>query len=484
MAADTKETLSRSGEPEVWLVLLLPALAGALGWGIRGQYGHETGAMIPGVLVGLTLVLLLCPKIPALTAVRAVALLTLGMSVGGAMTYGQTIGLTQDAVLIGNWGALRWGLFGLFLKGGIWIGLAGALLGLALSETRYRAVELGLLVLVMVFLAFAGLTLLNMPFDPANHKLPLLYFSEHWEWKPDQRLQPRAECWGGLLVALLGLVLYSVVGRRDALTWRLAGWGFLAGGVGFFLGQSVQVFHAWNPQLFAEGKLAKLDASLNWWNIMETIFGGVFGALLALGVWLNRHLIKPVEEREPVELTPGMEWMLLAVHLTAILFAEFYSSLYFDYFMGLGLTMILIPVPAVAAGRLWPYFLTLPVVLAPIAGKTFRTLCLNAEQLPLWAGALLYVALPVVVTTAAAILLSQSDRQKQPSILSVRTMLLLTTWLYFLLNFAMFDLPLPWKEWTPRTLNNLVFSVCAVVLTVGAVLVHRQPANAGQKAKG
>ena len=34
-------------------VLSLAAAAGGLGWGIRGQYGHETGAMIAGVLVGL-----------------------------------------------------------------------------------------------------------------------------------------------------------------------------------------------------------------------------------------------------------------------------------------------------------------------------------------------------------------------------------------------------------------------------------------------
>ncbi len=28
------------------------------------------------------------------------------------MTYGQTIGLTQDRELVGNWEALRWGMLG------------------------------------------------------------------------------------------------------------------------------------------------------------------------------------------------------------------------------------------------------------------------------------------------------------------------------------------------------------------------------------
>ena len=31
------------------------SLAGGMGWWIRGQYGHETGAMIAGLLVALVL---------------------------------------------------------------------------------------------------------------------------------------------------------------------------------------------------------------------------------------------------------------------------------------------------------------------------------------------------------------------------------------------------------------------------------------------
>lgn len=40
--------------PSRWPAVLFPALAGGMGWGIRGQYGHETGAMIAGLLVSLT----------------------------------------------------------------------------------------------------------------------------------------------------------------------------------------------------------------------------------------------------------------------------------------------------------------------------------------------------------------------------------------------------------------------------------------------
>src|SRR3989304_114169 len=138
---------SPDGSPRLALVILLAAMAGGMGWGIRGQYGHETGAMIAGVLVGFTCVLLFVPRGTSLRAARVVALIAVGVSFGGSMTYGQTIGLTQDAVLIGNWAALRWGLLGLFIKGGIWIAFAGAFLGIGLSGKRYGPLQLPLPIL-------------------------------------------------------------------------------------------------------------------------------------------------------------------------------------------------------------------------------------------------------------------------------------------------------------------------------------------------
>ena len=113
--------------------MLFTALAGGMGWGIRGQYGHETGAMLAGLLVALVLVYLFGYHLSSLSAARAVALATVAIGFGGSMTYGQTLGLTQDAPLIGNMAALRWGLLGTFIKGSIWIGYFGLFLGLGLG---------------------------------------------------------------------------------------------------------------------------------------------------------------------------------------------------------------------------------------------------------------------------------------------------------------------------------------------------------------
>ena len=126
---------------------MLSALAAGMGWGIRGQYGHESGAMIAGVLASTTLVMLFVPVANSLTAARAAAMMTVAIGVGGSMTYGQTVGLTHDAPLVGNWQALRWGMMGLFVKGGIWIGFAGAFLGMGLGHAQYRPLEIIALVL-------------------------------------------------------------------------------------------------------------------------------------------------------------------------------------------------------------------------------------------------------------------------------------------------------------------------------------------------
>ena len=50
--------MSRDRTPSLLPSMLFTAMAGGMGWGIRGQYGHGTGAMIAGVLVGLMLVLI------------------------------------------------------------------------------------------------------------------------------------------------------------------------------------------------------------------------------------------------------------------------------------------------------------------------------------------------------------------------------------------------------------------------------------------
>ena len=457
-----------------WQPVLLGALAGGMGWGIRGQYGHETGAMIAGLLMSLVLAHLFRPHAVTLPVARAVAWCTVAIGFGGSMTYGQTIGLTQDGPLIGNWAALAWGMLGLAIKGGIWIGFAGVFLGMGLSGRQYRPLELLLLMAGLLVLFVLGTSLLNAPFDPANKILPRIYFSDDWRWEPEAALKPRREVWGGLLLALLGLVLDVAVRKRDALARNLGLWAVLAGALGFPLGQSLQAAHAWNREAFATGTWASVDPLVNWWNLMEITFGATAGAGLGRGLWLNRRRLGELRAAERGAIAPLVGWGLLALHASLLVAVEFGKWPVVDAVYDTGLVAGIIPVVAIAGTRWWPCALALPITVLPIAGKTLVALAYAEPTVGRVPGWITCVLIPLALTAWAAAWWSRDPRPLQPSHRFTRFTLVLATWLYFSLNFARFDFPWPWAAWTQRTPSALVFLACAVGLTVVALALPVQ----------
>lgn len=464
----------------LWKPVLFAALAGGLGWGIRGQYGHETGAMIAGLLVSLVLAVVFCPDAPAAPVIRAVAWGTVAIGFGGSMTYGQTVGLTHDPELVGRWDALRWGMLGLAIKGSLWIGFAGVFLGMALGGVPYRTREMVLVMLGMLALCTVGIWLLNSPYDPAHRVLPRIYFSDDWRWEPNANLKPRREVWGGFLAALLGLLAYTRFVRRDPLAAPLGLWAMLGGALGFPLGQSLQAWHAWNRAEFQTGFWARLDPHLNWWNFMETTFGTIMGAVLGLGLWTLRHRIAigrttAAPSPPPPPLPLPIEIVLLAVHVSLLVAVEFLSIPTVDRLYDFGLGLGFIPVIAVARGRWWPMAVLFPITVIPIAGKTYVNLVTEAHALPPAAGALLYLILPIALGLAAAVRLGIRVRDGRPAGDVVGPALLIATWLYFGLNFAFFRFPWPWAGWTSRTPNGIIYTVCALALTALALSLRRRP---------
>lgn len=468
-------TSSNSSVP-LWKPVLFTALAGGLGWGIRGQYGHETGAMIAGLLVCLTLALLFCPDASAAPVVRAVAWGTIAIGFGGSMTYGQTVGLTHDPELVGHADAWRWGMLGLAIKGSLWIGFAGAFLGMGLGGVTYRTRELVLVMLGLLALSSLGIWLLNSPFDPAHRVLPKIYFSDDWHWEPGANLKPRREVWGGFLFALLGLLAYTRFVRRDPLAAPLGLWTMLAGAVGFPAGQSLQAYHAWHRADFQTGFWAPLEPHLNWWNMMETTFGTVFGAILGLGLWTLRHRIAVDRTTaRPPSLPVPIEVCLLIVHVGLLVTVEFFNVPWVERLYDPGLGLGFIPIIAVAGGRWWPLAVLFPITVIPIAGKTYQNLVLEAHALPVEVGILVYVVIPVAVCSAAAVLLHRRVRAGCLADDVLRPALVLATWLYFGLNYAFFRFPWPWATWTVRTPNAILFTIAAVGLTALVWASRRRP---------
>ncbi len=78
------------------------------------------------------------------------------------------------------------------------------------------------------------------------------------------------------------------------------------------------------------------------------------------------------------------------------------------------------------------------------------------------------------INVGAFLILHHAKRRQPKRYHFARIGLLLCTWMYFLLNYAFFRFPWPWAEWTGRTPNGIIFTVCAVGLTLAALIGTRR----------
>ena len=79
-----------------WRFVLLRALSLSIGWGIRGNFGHEFGAMVPGALAAMAAVLL-AGREDWWRRIHYFAMFgALGWSFGGSISYMQVIAYTHS----------------------------------------------------------------------------------------------------------------------------------------------------------------------------------------------------------------------------------------------------------------------------------------------------------------------------------------------------------------------------------------------------
>jgi hypothetical protein len=477
---NSDELPNRWGKP--WILVLVGALAGGAGWGIRGQYGHESGASMAALHVALVLGMWLSSIVPPLRLLRALGMAVAAAGYGGCMTYGQTLGLTQDAALVGNWDAWRWGMTGVFLKGGLWIAFFGLFLGIGLSRKNYLTADIAVMAVLSVFVLFIGVAMFNEPFDPSQKKLPAIYFSDSWIWEPDAELSPRRERWGGLLLILIFWLSWCVAEKRDLLPLRFAIAGFIAGGSGFFLGQCLQSWNAWTP-----GFLSFFKPGINWWNFMETTFGFIWGGGMAFAVWLWRYHIHTGQDPE-INSTAGsgrepspsllLEWTSAIVMASAFMVWNLGSFTYFDRFADLAWTMIIVPLVMIHRGRVWPWFYLAVVVMLPIAGKTVREMAYRSEPVSEPVAWIVAGVTPLLLASLVFTVVHLSDSDSPSVSLAFRQSMavaaVVLSWTFHALNFIFFEEPWPWASWTSRTPNEIVFLIAAVAITMMAVHTFRQ----------
>jgi len=160
-------------------LMLASALSLSIGWGIRGNFGHETGAMIPGALAAIAAVSL-SGREDWLQRVGFFAFFgALGWSFGGSISYMQVIGYTHS----GDAASVLYGFACLFVIGFLWAAMGGA--GTALPACLKREQLTGFFPpLTAIFIAWGAQDFLMSRFiqvDPQfRQRDPLYWFDTDW----------------------------------------------------------------------------------------------------------------------------------------------------------------------------------------------------------------------------------------------------------------------------------------------------------------
>ncbi len=324
----------------------LAALAMSVGWGFRGDYGHEAGAMVPGALLGLAICLASGRKDWWQRSTIMAMCGAVGWAFGGQMSYGRVIGYTAASSLPN----VAYGYASLFLIGGLWGGIGAAILSLSVTESRSYlerfAGPLIVLGLVWIGMDLSGHTeslakiahLHDTDWIAASSALIvaavyavvirrerqpcflIILLAGGW-WAGYVILTvllglhmtpPRSDNWSGCVGLFTALLLY-LIRRRNRAATTVAICGFLAGGIGFAVGDFVQMLGRaqWGP-------IGRWDVlqGLDYWKWMEQLFGLIMGAGVGL-VFLRGmrpRLAPPAEDEDGRNLnTVGLIFLLLVM---------------------------------------------------------------------------------------------------------------------------------------------------------------------------
>lgn len=306
------------------------ALSLSVGWGIRGNYGHEYGAMVPGALAAMAAVLL-SGRRDWLDAVPLFAMFgALGWSFGGSISYMQVIGYTHS----GHSPSVLYGFANLFVIGFLWAGMGGIGTALPAVADRKRMAEyvlpLGLVLVLwwlqgvaiepalrarrfdldwydtdwlaasLALVAGVILVLLRRKIDRGTSLV--LHLSIGW-WMGFGILvlllglrmtPPRGDNWSGCLGMMAGAIVYCLrTGLAEVARAGLVS-GFL-GGMGFASASMLKLVEVTSGH------------QTNWHSILEQTTGLFNGIGIAVAMAGLASRVGPVDRAEEHE-EPAPSW--------------------------------------------------------------------------------------------------------------------------------------------------------------------------------
>lgn len=253
------------------LIVVAVSVAVSYGWGMRGSLlGGERGAVLPGALLGMFLALFSGNAVIARNFYIFAAAGASAMAFGGTETYGQTLGFILHRGKE-DYSPAK-GYAGVFLKGALWQGISGAVLGMAFSAVSgdyYNGTDIIIVFALIPFVQALGVSIFNKPYDKKTGKFPRIYFSID-----------RREEWGGNVLTLLMLLAFAFI-RKDWYAFFFSIVGIIGGGAGFSLGM---VFYDFVNHPMKNGKrpAGRFNKYIGGWKLMEFSFGAIAGLAFAV----------------------------------------------------------------------------------------------------------------------------------------------------------------------------------------------------------
>jgi hypothetical protein len=294
-----------------WPLLLVTAFSVSIGWGVRGQFGHEYGAALAGALGGMTIALL-SGRQDWIARIHYFAFLgAVGFGFGGAMSYMKDVAYIHSS----DSATVLYGFGCLFLLGGLWAAPCAAGLGLASWLDRDQLTKL-FIALAGIFAAwhflefqgiYRGMPWLRVLGDTAWPGIlallvvgiVVLIRRSNWgdgalvivcmavgSWIGHLVLinllhielnPPRGDTWAGNVGLVAGILAFCGLRRWGAPAFATLS-GFFLGGIGFAAGGATKLL------LMASGYIT------NWHSVMEQSQGFFLGLSLAvtMGVLATR----------------------------------------------------------------------------------------------------------------------------------------------------------------------------------------------------
>ena len=256
---------------KILFIILTVSIALSYGWGMRGSLiGSERGAVLPGALLGMFLALFSGSEIIVENFWFFAAACGAAMAYGGIQTYGQTLGFITHRGKPDF--APKKGYAGVAIKGGLWHGISGAVLGIMFSAAGgqyYKPLSIVIFFALIPFIQELGGLIFNKPFKPKEKIFPKFYFSID-----------RREEWGANLLTLVCLLIFTLA-HKDYYAFFFSLTGLVGGAAGFSGGMAIFDYIE-NPHKNGKYFLGSRNNWLSGWKAMEFSFGAIAGVFFAV----------------------------------------------------------------------------------------------------------------------------------------------------------------------------------------------------------